>query len=399
MKTLTHIIQAALCAMLASACTKTVTVRIPDNDGQRIMFSTPQMTVGTKSAMKESLKSGDVFGVIGYCIPYSVGTTNLNAAGAVSSWSTKRNLCPPNVFFGDKVTVTGSGCIYDMDGKEGVNNPKYWYRWNAGQGYGLDGNQDNIVTENADEYRYSFFAYYPYDSFTIDSPSDASAAGAPVLSFEMPQTGSSEEAALDHRSTPDAMLSVIYNARSGSNLQFSMSHVLTALGFEVNNFSDRDLTVHSIKLHGKFYKKIEIDFTGETVEYTFPADRYSGTYTVYDGGDEGMLLAAPSEDEAGTSSESPIGGEHILLISGEDGAYFGEDVCLFIDYTFGGERKTRDDITRPGSFTPVPGVKYTAQLNFVGNAFVLQFVVDNGDVWEDGELDDNDDSNDDVVFQ
>lgn len=400
-RTVLHIIAAVSAAVSLCGCGKNV----PDHiysPGERILFAAPQMSVETRSTLKEALASGDAFGVIGYCMPYQVGTTNPDPSGAVSTWSAKRNLCPPNVFFGQKVTVTDNGCIYDFEGHEGVNNPKYWYRWNAGQGYGLDGNQNDIVTEDADEYRYSFFAYYPYDSydsFTIDSPSNASAAGAPVLSFEMPQTGSSKEAALDHRSTPDAMLSVIYNARSGSNLQFSMSHVLTALGFEVNNFSDQDLTVHSIKLHGKFYKKIEIDFTGETVEYTFPADRYSGTYTVYDGGDEGMLLAAPSEDEAGTSSESPIGGEHILLISGEDGAYFGEDVCLFIDYTFGGERKTRDDITRPGSFTPVPGVKYTAQLNFVGNAFVLQFVVDNGDVWEDGELDDNDDSNDDVVFQ
>ena len=59
----------------------------------------------------------------------------------------------------------------------------------------------------------------------------------------------------------------------------------------------------------------------------------------------------------------------------------------------------KDDITRPGTFTPKPGVKYTAQLNFVGEAFVLQFVVANSDIWEDGELDDNDDSNDDIIFQ
>ena len=409
MKTLTHIIPAALCAMLAYACTKTVTVIAPDNDGQRIMFSTPQMTVGTKSAMRESLESGDVFGVIGYCIPYSVGTTNLNAAGAVSSWSTKRNLCPPNVFFGDKVTVTGSGCIYDMDGKEGVNNPKYWYRWDAaaGNGYGLNGGADGIVTAEAGDYRYSFFAYWPYphtsgydyDSFNIVSPASETAAGAPIIRFSMPQEGSAEDFSdpLDHMETPDAMIGVIYNAMSGDQLRFQMYHLLTGLGFEVNNFSDLDLVIHSIKLRGSFYKEVEVNLTASAVSYTFPSSRYTGTYTIYDGGETGMTLEASAEDEAGTSSGSPIGGEYIMLISGT-GTYFGDDVMAVIDYTFDGNRKSAE-VNRPGTFTPQPGIRYTAQFNFVHNAFVLQFVVNNGEVWEDGEMDDENGSNDDVIFQ
>ena len=376
---------------------------------ERMLFSTPQMSVETRSTLKESLTDGDAFGVIGYCIPYFVGTDILDAGGAASTWSIKRNLCPPNVFYEQKVSVSTSGCIYDMEGDDRVNNPKYWYRWDNGVGYGLDGDidEDDIVTSDAGDYRYSFFAYYPYpnssgfdyESFKVVSPSNNTTAGAPKLSFYMPQSGTVKTDLLDHKKTPDAMLGVIYNATAGSNLQFTMYHVLTGLGFEVNNFSDLDLTIHSIKLSGSFYKRVDIDYTASAVSYTFPSDRYAGTYTIYDGGEEGMLLPGAGDNEAGTSSESPIGGEHILLISGQKDAYFGEGVHLIIDYTFGGERKVRDDITRPGSFTPVPGVKYTAQLNFVGDAFVLQFIVDNGDVWEDGELDDGDDSNDDVIFQ
>ena len=45
------------------------------------------------------------------------------------------------------------------------------------------------------------------------------------------------------------------------------------------------------------------------------------------------------------------------------------------------------------------GYRYTAQLNFIGDAFVLQFVVDNSETWEDGELADGDDSNDDIIFE
>ncbi len=44
-------------------------------------------------------------------------------------------------------------------------------------------------------------------------------------------------------------------------------------------------------------------------------------------------------------------------------------------------------------------MKYTAQLNFVGDTFVLQFVVDNSEQWEDGEADDGREDNDDVVFE
>ena len=53
----------------------------------------------------------------------------------------------------------------------------------------------------------------------------------------------------------------------------------------------------------------------------------------------------------------------------------------------------------PEHISPRPGIKYTAQLNFVGDAFVLEFVVDNQGQWEDGEADDGDETNDDVVFE
>lgn len=372
------------------------------NSGERIMFQAPIMSVETKSTLKDYLASGDAFGVIGYCIPYSVGTSSLNPSGATSTWNLKRNLCPPNVFYGQKVMVTDNGCKYDFENPTGAgNNPKYWYRWDAaaGQGYGLDDSRDDNATDEADNYRYSFFAYYPYDGFTITAPENERTAGAPKLSFIMPQTGNNEDTGLDHKQTPDAMVSVLYNARSGSNLQFSMSHVLTGLGFEVNNFSEYDLEIHKITLGGSFYKQVDIDFTGEVVSYTFPDSRYTGTYTIHDETVSGALSLPAPQGEAVTSSESPIGGEHILLISGKENAYFGENIHVSIDYTFNGNHTVKDDITRPGTFTPKPGVKYTAQLNFVGEAFVLQFVVANSDIWEDGELDDNDDSNDDIIFQ
>lgn len=408
MRIMKYMLPVVLSVAVLCGCTKTGGEPLY-SPAQRIMFHAPLMTVETKSSLKDALVAGDAFGVIGYCIPYSVGTSALDPSGATSNWSTKRNLCPPNVFYGQKVTVTGDGCEYDYSSPAGTgsNNPKYWYRWDviAERGYGLEGTPDVNATSESDNYSYSFFAYYPYeDVFTIQSPANAAEAGAPRLLFSMPQTGNNISDRIEHTQTPDAMVSILYNARRGGNLQFSMSHILTGLGFEVNNFSERNLVVHNITLSGRFYKQVDIDFTSDVVAYTFPDSRYTGTYTVYSEDASGPLnLPAPADGEAVTSSESPIGGEHILLISGKENAYFGDgtgenEVRVNIDYTFNGTRKTVY-YTRPGTFTPRPGVKYTAQLNFVGDAFVLQFVVDNADMWEDGEKDDEDGSNDDIIFQ
>lgn len=107
-----------------------------------------------------------------------------------------------------------------------------------------------------------------------------------------------------------------------------------------------------------------------------------------------------------TSSPSPVGpirdelegrNEHLLLISGT-GYSFGEDVEVYIKYTFNGGSKEQH-YSRPSTFTPRPGVKYTAQLNFVGDAFVLQFVTDNDEQWGNGMADDGNEENDDIIFE
>ena len=380
--------------LLAVACGREETVPTYDA-GERILFGTPMLTVesGSRSTLKDALEDGDVFGVIGYCLAYTVGTTTIDYNSGSSSWSAKRNLCPPSVFYGQRVKVGVAGCTYDYTGGDG-NNPKYWYQ----DGLGLDGAPNgNIV--GAEEFRYSFYAYYPYDAFTIEAPGDENTAGAPVLTFTMPQEGNSQETPLRHEDTPDAMLGVLYNQqREGGNLQFNLSHVLTGLRFVVNNYSEQDLRVYSIKLRGSFFKKVRVDFGESTVRFDFPADRYTGTYTLYDGGDTGFLLEGTGNDEVGTSSENVLEEEYVMLVSGE-GNYFGEKVRVVLNCQFGTNARQDYLLSRPGTFTPQPGVKYTAQLNFVGDAFVLQFVVASDEQWEDGEAADGDVGNDDVLFE
>ncbi len=397
--------------LLAIACQQDE-LPVSASENNYISFAAPtlDMETSTRSHTQDALAAGDKFGVLGYCVPYELGrpgTYNYNAGTSV--WLNKYGLCPPSVFYNEPVTVGGIYCTYE--------NLKQWYM----PGKGMDGLDNAEVGSNAEQYRYTFFAYYPYldadPVFSVDSPTDAATAGAPKFTFTMPQSGSDVNSPLDHNMTPDAMFAVLFNRQKmQGSLTFTFSHMLTALGFEVNNFSEYDLQVHSIKLSGQFFKQIVLDFTGSGTlgSYTFPEQYYRGAYTVYDEtahNGQPLSLPAPADgEERSTSGLLPQNadgtGEHILLISGS-APYFGpvsgdpasnpDVVHVSIDYTFSdGTIPARRTAVygRPTTFTPTAGTKYTAQLNFVGNAFVLQFVVDNNETWEDGGSD-----NDDVIFE
>lgn len=396
--------------MSVTACTDTEDMMPEFDDSRYINFGLPVQVSSSygeaesRSVLLDNLPEGSEFGVLGYCVPFTVGSNNPNYNAGSDIWSLKRKLCPPDVFFKQKVTVGTNGCTYDRNGGTG-NDPKYWYK----KDYDTN-NQFIDDIPDAEDYKYTFFAYYPFEGcFTVDAPNAQNVAGAPKFTFTMPQTGDNLYTQLSHDDTPDAMLAALYNVtKDNGSVQFTFSHLLTALGFEVNNFSDYDLVIHSIKLGGSFYKKINIDLSGDNVTFSFPADRYTGKYTIFDGssmhgGD--LQLSCPTDGNTVTSSPSPIGpntGDDInknfvMLISGI-GTSFGENVKVYIDYTLK-DIRTQRELTRPGSFTPQPGKRYTAQLNFVGDAFVMNFVVNNNGEWENGAGDDGNTGNDDIVFE
>ena len=196
---------------------------------------------------------------------------------------------------------------------------------------GLDGNVNKNIHET-DRFRYSFFAYYPYDNDTydaagfdvinLDSPDDF---GAPSFRYTMPFSDGDVSTELDHMKTPDAMLAVLYNRYSSEgNLQFIFSHLLTALGVEVNNFSDHRLTIHSITLSGTFYRTMYVDLSGQNVRFTSPGtDVYKGHYVFLDQSDypdaEGIVLE-PVEDEFSATSWNIGPEDYLLLISGDGGS-------------------------------------------------------------------------------
>ena len=151
-----------LAALLLAACQQDEPWTGGGEGSGRIEFATPVLSVETftraTTGVQSALNVGDEFGVLGYCVPFTHATTTTNYGNGGDLWQTKKDLCPPDVFNRQRVTVGANGCTYNWQGDAG-NNPKYWYRG----GYDTQGQSNGSVPANAEEdYRYSFIAYYPY---------------------------------------------------------------------------------------------------------------------------------------------------------------------------------------------------------------------------------------------
>lgn len=108
----------------------------------------------------------------------------------------------------------------------------------------------------------------------MESPASATTRGVPKLTFTMPlgETGDVATTTLNDMQTPDAMVSVVYNhLRTTGNVGFNFSHIMTGLGFAVNNYNYGDekketVTVKRVTLSGHFTRSITIDFSKNTNE-------------------------------------------------------------------------------------------------------------------------------------
>lgn len=350
----------AALALAMTACDNEEIPVPPSYSDQYIEFGAPSIHVEaeTKVGPVEKLPDGSSFGVLGYCQAQTTQNdpTPVESSGALP-WENKKNLIKPTLFYNTKVTYSGGICTY--------NNPVKWFE--------------------PKDYLYSFFAYYPFGTESgFSMVSNENTFGAPSVKFTMPVgEANSENYDLNQHEIPDAMVAQeIDVTRNEGVVPLNFYHILAGLNFQVNNYNKdpedsstgTKLIVHSVKLYGTFYKSIVINFDKG---YDYPNETYQGTYT---------LVNSDIEVEAGTS-QTEIGGRTLLLVSnisqtGKDNGYFG-NIKVKIEYTFGGERKSQE-FTRPENFLPAGGTIYTAQLNFIGNAFVLNFIVDNNYQWEDG---------------
>lgn len=357
--------------LLCSACQQEEWSQSDAASSDVIRFAAPAVTVekSTRSTFYDTFPTNGTFGVIGYCVPYRRDSdTEMDWASGSALWGNKRGNAFPDVFYKQAVTYDGAACTYNYN-----NGLRKWYN-----------TTDNLEATAPDDYRYTFFAYYPQDHFTVESPVSADVRGVPKLTFTMPFSADGNvNNELDDSQTPDAMIAVVYNhLRTTGNVGFNFSHIMTGLGFAVNNYNyggdDETVTVRKVTLSGYFTRSITIDFSKNTNEDGFYAysGTYSGTYVIYD---DAQGLQVPSN-----SSVSPIGDKHLLLLSNAtDGTYFGTDVAVHIEYTYKGNEKTAR-AERPTDFQPRSGVRYTAQLNFVGETFALNFIAEDNDFWEDG---------------
>ena len=363
-KILLWIVTTALCYL---SCEKEESDLTLSND--YIRFSVAKLTVepGTRSTFHNTFPTNGTFGVMGYCVPFMREYDKWDWASGIIGWGNKKVNAHPDVFYKQEVTYNGNSCNYSYSGDYSAENLRKWYS--------AEELPDDIDV-NTDNFRYSFFAYYPVDAFSV-SPTDKNAKGAPILTFAMPFKAGVHDEILDDSKTPDAMLAVEYNhLRTSGNVEFNFNHMLVGLGFQVNNYNENtEITINSVSLSGIFHRTMTVDFNKETNEPDFYSckETYQGTYEIFNG-----------TENVDPGSSSLIGNKHLLLLSDAAGrTYFGSNVTLKIDYTYEGKEQSYST-GRPGEFMPRAGTKYTAQLNFIGDSFVLNFVVDNGEFWENG---------------
>lgn len=425
---------------------------LQDNDC--IQFTTPTIEVvqeeGTRGVTTEILKkktltSGESFNVWGYCVPNMVSSsTSLDYNGAASSWLAKRALSLPNVFYNSGTDFLNTVTV---GGEQTGARSRKWYSY-SDKGYGLDGKENASVGKDANDYQYTFFAYYPAGDtgFQINNGQYV-AKNELNVQYTMPYDDGDEIdlSSTDSYKTNDAMLAMVENHRRGDGkVQFTFSHLLCALNFQCNNFTEyndyndlqegkptlkgEDIYIKSIRLGGTFHKTLNINlFEGSSSNYSF-ADSYTAIYTIFSSA-EGECIYFKEEEGKATSA---VLGNPLLLLCGTriDGfeKYLGptpyvnydggtntplnvtslrsssnKGIYLEIVYKAG---ENVDEITKvfplltPNrSFTPYVGVNYTMQLNWLGNNFVLLIMPDGKGTWGDGEADDNSTDNDDVVFE
>lgn len=403
----------SLCAFCLTACTK------DDLDGigtpgaaQYITFGTPALTVESRAAtdgFHDEFPNGGQFGVLGYCLAQNVLESsrhiiNFNSGGDL--WGSKNQYCRPRVFNNVPVTYTeGIGCTYP----EAVR----WYYDGAAKGQtGLsDDEAGNNQLSNTANYQYAFFAYYPYKKqgpyFTFERPGSRATEGAPVFTFTMPFEKNIDatdfDTELNSELTPDALFAVNYNhKRTDGQVDFNFSHILSGLSFQVNNYSKtvandgtdtgQNLYIRSIKLKGEFYRSIRVDLSNATTNVTYNSDdTYKGSYTIYQSSDETNGTSVTWRTENGANTLQPE--RYLRLLPGVDGTqgFLGPirngnfNGYVEIEYKFGDDAKWQKATpTRPTSFAPRSGIRYTAQLNWVGDAFVIMVTPDNDGLWEDG---------------
>lgn len=328
-----------------------------------------QASKPSRSTLLNALPEGAQTRVYGYCVPLSV-SLNADPASATLPWVQKANYSVPDVFPGNDTSegnITGTTLTVNNGRLKYDGTPKPWLT-----GSNLD----------ADAANYTFISHYPAaGAFTYSRHAVAanSRTGAPRFTFSMPAA-----AASDHTAIPDAMVAAKFDhQKSDGQVHFTYRHILTALRFQINNYSAEELTLTSISLEGDFFNSAAFTFnTGEIVQTT-AATTFHGNWDLTPTG--GMTVASNSGRPLGDGTR----GTSVMLLpdpaitpsAGDDTDCLGSNKKLHVVYSIGTAQYTQDlDVKL--LFKPSGGTSYALNLNFVGNEFVIFFQPT--DLWENG---------------
>ena len=98
---LKYVFGTAVLAVVCAACEKDSAGELMREECDRIVFDTPALMVETvtRSTLKDALVPGDEFGMLGYCVPYTVGTQTIFSSTTVTN-------CPSG-----KICISFSICL------------------------------------------------------------------------------------------------------------------------------------------------------------------------------------------------------------------------------------------------------------------------------------------------
>lgn len=323
--------------------------------GDFVSFAEPKVKLTatqTRAVVEGSeLPNSSSFGVLGYCLAYTAGTTNLDANTGPRTWYTKRTLAVPHVFRNLQVTKNGATCTYtavkgtttQQDVKNGL---VAWYPQN--------------------DYRYTFMAYYPYSGWSVPA---INKTGEPAISYSLS----------DISNNPDLMVdSKVDMMRGAGSVKFEFKHLMTGLVLKINNYdSGKQLNISQLEISGTFHKKVSISTDlNPVVSETFPDSHSFGSQAVPASSSKELapLLFLPKPQSPGVNN-------------------IGSDIKISISYT-----SLQDGVNRTQvipfpdwtSFNPQPGFMYTLQLTFKGDALLLDIIDANNGLWEGGSSVDSD---------
>lgn len=388
-----------LSALLLSACSTTDDPRpAVDYGDEAISFGTPRVMLDgprTRATLMNAVTPNTVFGVLGYCVPYQLGSDVSDYRGGNSDWLTKKSLAHADVMYREPLFYDGTKCVYSSDGVR-FNEPKRWY-----------------VPETAGDvetgrFLYSFVAYHPYGTlaqgggFTV-WPADDKTRGIPRLTYTMPYAagGDMDRNTLDPEASADAMIATCFDhSASQGAVQLEFQHLLTGLRLQINNYNAVDesdprantVTIHSLTLKGNFYRTAEVDFSPADPVMTVGDETFSGTFRfIGDGGEE--RFAPNSARVVGSTPDNEQGTVLLLLPKFDataDGAtsavpYLGTQKTITVEYSYeGGERVTKEIRNFSLGRIPEQGTCYTINLNFIGDQLLLMFTADAIEYWEEG---------------